>query len=193
MHTIQAVIPFLRRNAFALMTVALFTGLFFVAILQLMYEAKVFVDQQIAQDIEQLSKIFTKIDADCRIVTFAQQKNAIDFLNVKKFAGTTVGSMQLMFPDRWKGPYLTESLSVFGKPYMIVRTKTGFFIAPPEGTRLGNGKLVGTDILLDETANVSALMQDARGLKSADKALAAKLYTTGVRGPMLQTILPEEE
>jgi len=185
------VTSYIKRNAFPLGTIALFITLFVVAVANLLYESKILVDEYMAKEIDQLAKVFTDIDDDCAIISFEHQKNYIDFLNVKKFAGTTVGSMSIMFPDKWKGPYFQDTPSVFGNPYLIVRTKKGYFITPPEGTRLSNGKVVGTDISLAENADLEKAGRTT--LKFKEMSLARRIKTTGVLGPITQVILPEEE
>lgn len=182
-------IAYIKRNAFALGTVALFATLFVVAVANLLYESKIFADEHMTKDIEKLAQIFGTIDAECHIVRFDHQKNYIDFLNVKNFSGTAVGSMNVMFPEKWKGPYLQDTPSVFGKPYLVVRTKKGYFITPPEGTRLSNGKVVGADIPLDEKADFAALTKTVLHYKN--KPLAIGIKTTGVVGPLTQIILPD--
>jgi hypothetical protein len=182
---------YLRRNAFALGTIALFALLFLTAIANLLYESKHFVDELMVQDIEKLAQTFSAIDERCAIVTFEHQKNYIDFLNVKKFAGTNVGAMSLMFPDQWKGPYYKDTPSVFGNPYLIVRTRHGYFITPPEGTRLSSGKIVGKDIPLDERANLETASRTVLSYKG--RPLARKISMSGTTGPMTQLILPDEE
>lgn len=151
----------IKRNLFPILTIGVFAALFILAVVNLMYEAKGFVTQQIKQDMQQLSEIFQKIDKSCRIIGFVEQRNAINFLNVKKFIGTEVGPVRLMFPDRWPGPFVRDNFSVFGDPYLVVRTKDGYFITPPD----------------------SYVKQHE----------PVKIQTTGIEGPMTQTIIPEEE
>jgi hypothetical protein len=186
---VSGLLKYMKRNAFALGTVALFATLFIVAVANLLYESKVFTDEHMARDIEKLAQVFEAIDAQCYIVRFDHQKNYIDFLNVKNFSGTAVGSMSVMFPDKWKGPYFQDVPSVFGKPYLVVRTKKGYFITPPEGTRLSNGSVVGVDIPLDEKADFEALVKKTLNYKN--KPLALRIKTTGVVGPMTQIMLPD--
>lgn len=129
----------------------------------------------IARDIEKLTEIFQKIHATCHIIGFDYQKNPINFLNVKEFTSSEVGPMNLAYPKKWKGPYLDDNLAVQGKEYMVVKTNQGYFITPGEGVLLPNNNVIGKDIILDENANISAMLQDKNGLSYQGKPLAASM------------------
>lgn len=129
----------------------------------------------ITHDIAQLTQIFNKIHATCHIIGFDYQKNPINFLNVKEFTSSEVGPMNLAYPKKWKGPYLDDNLAVQGKEYMVVKTNQGYFITPGEGVELPNNKVIGKDIVLDENANISAMMQDKNALSYQGKPLAAPM------------------
>ena len=131
----------------------------------------------IAEDISKLSRIFERIDEQCEIIDFENQKNPINFLNVKKdgFAGSMVGPMNLAYPENWQGPYMVQHPTYGGIDYQIVRTDAGYFIAPGDGVTLPNGKVIGKDIMLDEKADIEKLMKDDQGLMYKGKAFAAPL------------------
>lgn len=133
----------------------------------------------IAEDIAKLVVIFEKIDETCDIIDFDNQKNPINFLTVKKdgFVGSQVGSMNLVYPENWQGPYLQENPTLQSKEFQIVRTRAGYFITPGQGVELPNGKVIGKDIILDEKADIFELMRNPHGLMYKDKALAAPLMT----------------
>jgi hypothetical protein len=155
----------------------------------------------LAQDVARLSCIFAQIDATAGIGGFDFQKNEINFLNVKKdgFVGSEVGSMNLIRPARWEGPYVNEVSSLQEQNYMIVRTQQGYFITPRDGVRLPNGKEVGKDILLDENADIEAMMQDDSLLAQNGTPLAAKITISGTASAssdackVVQMPLPEDE
>jgi hypothetical protein len=129
------------------------------------------------QDVARLADIFQRIDAECGIIGFDYQKNPVNFLTIKHdgFVGSEVGSMNLRHPDRWQGPYLQDNSTIHSKEYQIVRTKKGYFITPGDGVRLPNNKVVGKDIILDEHADIPALVLQKDGLNFEGKPLAAPL------------------
>lgn len=176
-----------RKYAFALFTVALFALLFLISVVYLLKQARVFSDQLIVQDVVRLADVFKSIDEHCKIVSFDYQKNNIDFLNVEKFSGSEIGSMNLMLPDRWKGPYMNNP-AVQGRVYQVVRTRKGYFIVPGDGVRLSSGKIIGKDIVLNEAADISALSTSGNVLTYQDKPLAYPLVTSGYHPTTLSAL-----
>lgn len=136
----------------------------------------------LSNDIARLSQIFQKIDATAGIAGFDFEKNEINFLNIKKdgFVGSEVGSMNLVRPARWEGPYVNEVSSLQEQDYMIVRTCNGYFITPRDGVKLPNGKVIGTDIILDESTDIDAMMQDNELLTHNGNPLAARINMSGL-------------
>lgn len=155
----------------------------------------------IAQDITRLACIFQQIDATAGIAGFDFPKNEINFLNIKKdgFVGSEVGSMNLIRPARWEGPYVNEVSSLQEQNYMVVRTKQGYFITPRDGIKLPNGKVMGKDIILDENADIETMMQDDALLAHNGAPLAAKIATSGTASTdfdackVVEIPLPEDE
>lgn len=162
-----------RATAFAIM--AFFLTLIAVSFFMWWRQASVWQDQVIHEHITELHDIFTRIDADCHILHFDHQKNYIDFLNVVKFVGSEVGSMNLAYPDKWKGPYLQDNPTMQEKQYQIVRTHKGYYIVPGEGVELCNGKIIGKDIIFDEKADIDAMLKDPQALQCNEYKLAAHL------------------
>jgi len=150
----------------------------------------------IAQDVAQLATIFAKIDATAGILGFDHQKNEINFLNIKKdgFVGSEVGSMNLIDPKKWDGPYFTEVPKIQEEDYIVVRTKKGYFITPGDGVKLPNGKIIGKDIILDENADIELMMHDDQALSYRGQPLAAQITISGdKKNNFQQNILPEDE
>lgn len=135
----------------------------------------------LASDIAQLAQILQKIDATAGIAGFDFPKNEINFLNIKKdgFVGSEVGSMNLIRPARWEGPYVNEISSLQEQNYMVVRTKHGYFITPRDGVRLPNGKVIGTDIIIDENSDIEAMSKDDNSLAYNSNPLAARITISG--------------
>ncbi|HZW61910.1 MAG TPA: hypothetical protein VFF04_06830 [Candidatus Babeliales bacterium] len=162
-----------------LLTVILFIILIAITIINVYYRSRVSTGEIIAGDIEQLAHLFKDIENSCEIIDFDSQITPINFLTVKKggFIGSTIGSMNVRYPEKWKGPYVQENPEVQGIPYQIVKTDNGYFITPGNGVVLPNRKTVGKEIFLDEQADIQALIQDKEGLRYEDKPLAAKIDT----------------
>jgi len=158
-----------------ILTVLLFVLLVGVSLFRMVYQVQTFSDQIIAKEVLQLVDIFKKIDRECKIIGFDYQKNPINFLNVKAFVGSELGSMNLTYPEKWSGPFLDDNPIIQGKEYQIVRTKKGYFVTPGDGVALSNGKVVGKDIILDENADIQKMMGDEKALNFKGKALAAPL------------------
>lgn len=129
----------------------------------------------IADDVQKLAAVFAKINEHCGISSFDYQQNPINFLNTVQFVGSEVGPMNLAHPEKWKGPYLDDNPTVQGKEYMVVRTAKGHFITPGNGVKLPNGLVIGKDIVLDDQADIPALIRDQQGLLFNDKPLAAPM------------------
>lgn len=154
----------------------------------------------LANDISRLAHIFQTIDATAGIAGFDFPKNEINFLNIKKdgFVGSEVGSMNLMRPARWEGPYVNEVSSLQEQNYMVVRTNSGYFITPRDGVKLPNGKIIGTDIILDESSDIESLSKDNESLAFNGTPLAARIDISGrsqapVEAVALEVELPEDE
>ena len=165
----------MKQNIIAFFTILLFIVLTGMYVFSIKYRSRDHTIGLIANDVKRLTIIFKRIDDQCRILSFDFQKNPINFLNVKTFEGSEVGPMNLAYPDKWEGPYLDNNPTMQSKEYQIVRTKQGHFITPGDGVRLPNGKVVGTDIVLDEDADILHMMHDKNALRVRGVALAAPL------------------
>lgn len=146
-----------------------------IAIHRFRRDAKFIVNQTIADQVEQLASIFKKIDESCKIINFDHEKNYIDFLNVKDFVGSEVGSMNLTHPKAWTGPYLNDNPTIQEKYYVIVISPRGWYIAPDDGVKLANGKIIGTDIVINKETNFDQLMKDPEALSFKGRPLAIKI------------------
>ncbi len=184
-----------KHTIFPILTVVLFVILVGLAVFRFFYQVRVGSEQIISQEVSELVKIFERIDKTCKIIDFDYQKDPINFLNVEKFAGSEVGSMYLAYPQKWEGPYLKDNPTIQEKEYMIVHTRRGHFITPGDGVRLGNGKLIGKDIVLDYNANIPVLMQDENALMFQGKSLAAPLPvgTSAAKEVLLENIVRAED
>ncbi len=160
----------------------LFTVLLLATLLNFIYQKPAHPATMMAQDIARLAAIFERIEKECGIISFNYQKNPINFLTIKKdgFVGSEIGSMNLAHPDKWQGPYVNDNLTMQGKEYQVVRTNSGYFITPGEQVELPNGKWIGRDIILDEKADIAAMMHNKNELMFEGKSLAAAILTEKV-------------
>ncbi|MCA9770036.1 hypothetical protein KC460_01540 [Candidatus Dependentiae bacterium] len=175
--------------------VFVFLALIGIAIISLLYRAPIHTADIMINEIAQLKTILEKIDRDCKIIDFDYQQNWINFLTIKKdgFVGSEVGTANLAYPEKWSGPYVKDNPTIQEKEYMVVRTKDGYFITPGQGVRLPNGKTIGTDVILDEDADIISMMRDENALMYQGKSFAAPL-TIGATASreQVRTILPTE-
>lgn len=168
-------IPYQHRMLFMLLSSILLIFLVISTVRYFLKDIHSVTDKIITEHIDILAKIIETIDQKCRIIGFDHQKNYVDFLNVKSFSGSEIGSMNLMYPENWEGPYLETNLTIQEKPYMIVKTKFGYYLTPGEGVRLSNGKVIGEDIKLLESTDMNVLLNDPKALLSGSNNLAIKL------------------
>ncbi|MBI2345207.1 hypothetical protein HYV10_04035 [Candidatus Dependentiae bacterium] len=152
-----------------------FIILFSISVITLWRSSRINFDELIHQEVMQLKETFERIQHDCYIYNFEHERNYIDFLNVVKFSNSHVGSMELGFPQNWKGPYLKKNPRIQNKLYTVLKNKQGYFIVPGDGIRLANGKVIGKDLVLDKNSDMKHLMFDFNGLASSVGVLAAEI------------------
>ncbi len=156
------------------------------------YQSKSYSTELITRDLKLLQDTFLLVDKQCKIIGFDYQKNPINFLNVGSFEGSEVGPMNLAYPTKWQGPYVEKNPTQQGLEYQIVRTKKGYFITPGDGVILPNGKTIGKDVVLDESADIAAMMKEGGMLQFKGQALAAPLHLqTGVWQKVIQELADE--
>ena len=146
-----------------------------VSLADLWRESKTEVGMIIAKDVVLLRDVLHRIHRDCTIIDFDDQKSSINFLNVGSFAGSEVGPMNLVHPEKWQGPYLEDNPTMQKIAYQVVTTDKGYFVTPGDGVKLPNGKIVGTDIILDRKADVAALARNKEAMLFKDRPLAVPL------------------
>lgn len=163
------------RKEIPIVAITVFMSLFFISVWTFLRFSHYSTDTVIVQDLQNLQKIFKEIDKDCKIIGFEHTKNYIDFLTVKEFVGSQIGSMNVTYPRKWKGPYLKRTPTVNEQQYFILKNKNGYYLVPGDGVVLANGKTIGKDLMLDETSDIDALLQNSAALKSSQGLLAAKI------------------
>jgi hypothetical protein len=160
------------------LAIAVIIGIIFfigITFFDTMYRVKDDAGMMIASEVITLRDIFHRIHKTCTIIDFDAQKNPINFLNVEKFTGSEVGPMNLVHPEKWEGPYLKENPTLYHIAYQVVSTKKGYFVAPGDGVELPNKKVIGRDIILDQKANIDAMMVNPEELLYKGRPLAARL------------------
>ncbi len=159
-----------------ILTITLFLALIAVAVFTFWYRTKEDTGELMAQHVEQLALIFKRIDTACKIIRFDEKQSPINFLTIKKdgFVGSEVGPMNLTYPERWEGPYLTHNLTMQGRAYQVVVTDLGYFIIPGESVKVPGGKVIGKDLIIDEHTDIESLVYDGT-LRYKDKPLAVKI------------------
>ena len=161
---------------------AVIGGIIFVAvctsvILKFLSQARIANDELIAEHVVKLQQIFKQIDDSCKITALRRPHDHIDYLTVISFAGSVVGPLNLLEPKNWQGPYVEESLTMNGKEYMLLATKTGLYVVPGNGVKLSNGKIIGKTLILSPQSNIEQMMHDPQALLSNNKSLAARIET----------------
>ncbi|HJZ23353.1 MAG TPA: hypothetical protein VJ201_02760 [Candidatus Babeliales bacterium] len=168
----------MKRSQHYFLPIAVICGIiFFVGItfIDTLYRTKNDAGMMMSAEVVRLRDIFHRIHKTCTIIDFDAQKNPINFLNVAKFAGSEVGPMNLVHPEKWEGPYLLDNPTLYQIAYQVVSTKKGYYITPGDGVELPNKKIVGKDIVLDQKANIDAMMINPDELMYKERPLAARL------------------
>lgn len=165
-----------KKSTLPIVVSLLLGALFIISLITIWHQAKITSDMYIADDVAILASILKKIDQDSTILGFKFQKNNyIDYLQVRSFVGSEIGSMNLKIPQNWKGPYLRDNLMIQGRFYQIVETIEGYFIVPGDGVVLHNGKVIGKDIEFTYNTNITRMMKDPNFLQFQGQSLASPL------------------
>lgn len=188
-RVIEAVKPW-----FPFISIPIIAILIAIALYNLKFTFKRNMGDLMAQDVAQLAQVLKKINDDCYILSVQGQKNPINFLNIKKsgFSGSQVGPLNLARPAKWQGPYEGHTLEIQDIPYLLVKTKKGYFISPGFGVKLPNGKIIGKDLLLDENADIPALILSELSYKGKPLAAPVQIGVAAIPPIDEQVILPEE-
>ncbi len=163
------------RLLIGLGTGAVIIGLLAISFINFFYRSDIVTGTVIAEETKRLAGIFNTIHKQCKILSFDNQQNIINFLNVESFTGSEVGPMNLAYPEKWQGPYVGENPTIQSKEFMVVRIEQDYFVTPGNGVRLPNGKVIGKDIMLDKDADMHAMTTDHGSLYFQGRSLAQKI------------------
>lgn len=164
-----------RFSWYALIVAIVFVAICTSVVIKFLSQARAANDELIAEHVNKLQQIFKRINESCKITAFRHTKDHIDFLNVISFAGTVIGPLNVLEPENWQGPYVDESITIDGKEYMLLATKTGLYIVPGDGVKLSNGKTIGKTLILSPKSNIERMIRDPQALMSNNKPLAASV------------------
>lgn len=139
-------------------------ALFVYTVYFFMFQARHEINELASTDVKNLKEVLQKIDAQCQIMSFDQEKSYINFLNVGCFEGSEVGPMNLAYPKKWQGPYVKENPTMQGFYYYVLKTRNGYYIVPGDGVRLTNGKVLGKDIIITGVTDIEQLLKKETGL-----------------------------
>jgi hypothetical protein len=152
----------------------IFIGFFLLALFQYFYTHRSMLSSVISEHIIEMKKHIEKIDKTARILSFEHEYSYIDFLTVKSFAGSEVGTLNLAYPHKWEGPYMSDNPTIQEKYYRIVRSKGDYFIVPGDGVELDYNKVIGKDIVFSENTDIEKLIESGE-LSYQKKPFAIKL------------------
>jgi hypothetical protein len=150
-------------------------GLFTYTVYFFWFQARHEINEFIATDTTRLTEILQRVDNQCEIMSFDQEKSYINFLNVGCFEGSEVGPMNLAYPKKWEGPYLKDNPTLQGFYYYVLKNKNGYYVVPGDGVKLSNGKVLGKDIVISSVTNIEELLKNEPGLWFNTTPLITKL------------------
>ena len=144
-------------------------------VLRVIYTRPDFIASLIADDIKIISLALEKIDSDCNILKIKHDRDYIDFLTVREFEKSSVGPLNLVYPQRWEGPYLNTNPTMQEKLYEIIKTKDGIYIVPGNGVKLPNGLVVGKDFEISTETKIANLLKKGGPLNYKGYEFAIKI------------------
>lgn len=129
----------------------------------------------IKNDLNEIEKVLNEIDKNCNILSFNLDNIPVDFLNIEKFAGSTVGCMNLAYPSKWAGPYMRRNPTLQGRFYEICKTKDGVFVVPGHGVKLPNKQIRDKTFVINTSTSMNDLIKDGGPLNYKGEILALKI------------------
>lgn len=173
-QTMAPVYTFFKKY-FTLLSVSFLSLLVLTFFIRVYTSKPQYLASVIKEDLLVINQALAKIDKECNILTIRSDSAIIDFLTVQKFVGSTVGCLNLAYPENWKGPYIQLTPTYQTKPYALVKARDGFFIVPGNGVKMPNGLTIGKDIIINETMDVSPLLLQKGALNFKGSQLALKI------------------
>ncbi len=173
----QAITPFWNyfKKYFSVFSTILLILLVVFFVLRVLHNKPYFAAAVIAEDIDLIAFALQEIDTSCNILSIENERNFIDFLTVEKFVGSEVGALNLVYPNKWEGPYLGDNPTFQEKFYELVKTKDGVFIVPGFGVKLPNGFEIGKDFKITFDSSIPEMMGKDGNLNYKGQPLASKI------------------
>lgn len=159
-------------SVFSSIILMMLLGLF---LFKVIYHRAYYLSSIIEQDVVHIAKILTNIDKNCTILSVAGEHTPINFLTVKSFVGSSVGGLNLAYPQKWQGPYLEANLTHQQRFYDLIQTREGLFILPGHGVKLPNGLIMGKDIHIDFETSVKKMLAQEGPLHHASSSMGLQL------------------
>ncbi len=176
------------RRIFPILSAMFLVFIMIVGVYKIAYDRPFFKARLIIFEVDRIARILKEIDERCNILAIRSGKNPIDFLTVRDFVSSEIGSLNLAYPRQWKGPYLRDNPTIRGRTFEIVKAGDGAYVVPGQNVTLPNGLIMGQDVVIDLSTNVSEMLGKDGPLTFKGVALAKKLnFTIGDWG------YPEEE
>jgi len=172
--SINPVLLSMKKYFPAISTITLVTlmSIFFIKII---VDKPYQIVASIKNDLKEIEKVLNEIDKNCNILSFNNDNIPVDFLNIQKFAGSTVGCMNLAYPAKWTGPYMRRNPTFQGKFYEICKTKDGIYIVPGHNVKLPNGLTRDKHFVINTTTSMSELIKEGGVLNFKGEVLAIKI------------------
>jgi hypothetical protein len=157
---------------FSSVLLVMLLGLF---LFKVVYHRAYYLASVIEQDVTRVAQILASIDKDCGILSVNGERTAVNFLNVKSFLGTSVGGLNLAYPNKWRGPYLTVNPTYQQQFYELVQTAEGLFIVPGAGVKLPNGLVMGRDVPMGFDVSVKKMLAQGGALNNGKGVFGLQL------------------
>ncbi len=159
----------------SILLATLFAGLFVITLVYFFTQARKANVSIMYEHVNKIKGVLSQINNDCTIINVGLDKTYINFLNVKSFSGSEIGSLTLAHPENWKGPYLQDNFAVQGIGYYLLRGEKGYYIVPGDGIILNNGKVLGRDIIIGPKTDIPKLLLEEKELLYQGKPLIANI------------------
>ncbi len=134
-----------------------------------------YLSSVIEQDVVRIARILASVDKNCTVLSMNGEYMPVNFLTVKSFVGSSVGGLNLAYPQKWQGPYAETSPTYQQRFYEIVRTREGLFVVPGQGVTLPNGFIMGRDVLIDYDTSVKKMLSKGGVLNHQGSLLGQQL------------------
>jgi hypothetical protein len=141
------------------------SGLLFASLLLIFFsmnffERKKVLAETIQEDLQEIIRDLIDIDTNCNILSIMKNNCVVDFLTIKAFSGSMLSELNLAYPERWKGPYRKTNHLIQGRFYEITKLKDCYALVPGAGVKLPGKKIMGKDIICDETVEAKTLFDE---------------------------------